>query len=117
MANPSGDGGQGHFLNRLARDPGRCDGHDQAAIAPLDLGKAWPHQTQSLQDTLASYTRDNAWAEFAEGSRGRLAEGMDADIAVLSHDITQYPAEAVTNVNAIAAIMDGQITFQRGVAG
>ena len=85
----------------------------KAAIAPLDLGDNWPDQTQTLQDTLASYTLDNAWAEFAENTRGRLKEGMDADIAVLSHDLTRWPAETITDVNAITAIMDGQITFQR----
>jgi len=69
--------------------------------------------TQTLKDTLASYTLDNAWAEFAEDTRGRLKEGMDADIAVLSHDLTRWPAETITDVNAITAIMDGQITFQR----
>ncbi|MEQ5826069.1 amidohydrolase [Sulfitobacter sp. NFXS29] len=86
----------------------------KAAIAPLDLGDVWPDQTQTLQDTLASYTLDNAWAEFAENTRGRLKEGMDADIAVLSHDLTRWPAETITDVDAITAIMDGQITFQRG---
>ncbi|MEQ3630465.1 MAG: amidohydrolase family protein, partial [Sulfitobacter sp.] len=86
----------------------------KAAIAPLDLGGDWPDQTQTLQDTLASYTLDNAWAEFAEDTRGRLKEGMDADIAVLSHDLTRWPAETITDVDAITAIMDGQITFQRG---
>ncbi|UWR36797.1 amidohydrolase [Sulfitobacter sp. W074] len=86
----------------------------KAAIAPLDLGGDWPDQTQTLQDTLASYTLDNAWAEFAENTRGRLKEGMDADIAVLSHDLTRWPAETITDVDAITAIMDGQITFQRG---
>ena len=85
----------------------------KAAITPLDLGGDWPDQTQTLKDTLASYTLDNAWAEFAEDTRGRLKEGLDADIAVLSHDLTRWPAETITDVNAITAIMDGQITFQR----
>ena len=57
--------------------------------------------------------RWHTWAEFAEDTRGRLKEGMDADIAVLSHDLTRWPAETITDVNAITAIMDGQITFQR----
>lgn len=33
----------------------------KAAIALLDLGPKFRDQTQSLTDTLASYTRDNAW--------------------------------------------------------
>jgi predicted amidohydrolase YtcJ len=85
----------------------------KAAIAPLNLGNDWPDQAQNLRDTLASYTMDNAWAEFAEKRRGRLKIGMDADIAVLSHDLTQRPAEAIIDVNAIVTVMDGQITFRR----
>jgi predicted amidohydrolase YtcJ len=85
----------------------------KAAIAPLNLGNDWPDQAQNLRDTLASYTLDNAWAEFAEKRRGRLKIGMDADIAVLSHDLAQRPAEAFIDVNAIVAVMGGQITFRR----
>ncbi|SDG95462.1 amidohydrolase [Sulfitobacter delicatus] len=85
----------------------------KAAVAPLNLGNDWPDQAQKLRDTLASYTLDNAWAEFAEKRRGRLKIGMDADIAVLSHDLTQRPAEALIDVNAIVTVMDGQITFRR----
>ena len=85
----------------------------KAAVAPLNLGNDWPDQAQNLRDTLASYTLDNAWAEFAEKRRGRLKIGMDADIAVLSHDLAQRPAEAFIDVNAIVTVMDGQITFRR----
>ncbi|MEX3317043.1 amidohydrolase [Sulfitobacter sp. PS-8MA] len=86
----------------------------KAAIAPLDLGEDWPDQSQSLHDTLASYTRDNAWAEFAEATRGQLKEGMDADIAVLSHNLNDLPAEAVIEASATCVFMDGEMTFQRG---
>ncbi|MEW9921391.1 amidohydrolase [Marimonas sp. MJW-29] len=85
----------------------------KAAIAPLDLGAGWPDQTQSLHDTLASYTRDNAWVEFKEDSFGKLREGMAADIAVLSHDLTGLAPEAITEAAAVVTIMDGTITYQR----
>ena len=85
----------------------------KAAIAPLDLGEGWADQTQSLHDTLASYTRDNAWAEFNENTKGTLAVGMTADVAVMSHDLLQLAPENITIANAVAAICDGKITFQR----
>ncbi len=85
----------------------------KAAIAPLDLGKEWADQSQSLEDTLASYTRDNAWVEFAEDTRGRLKPGMDADVAVLSHDLTQLPPAQITDADARATIMGGELTFHR----
>lgn len=86
----------------------------RAAIAPLDLGPDWPDQTQSLQDTLASYTRDNAWAEFSEACRGRLKTGMAADVVVMSHNLTSLKPENITEAEALTTIMDGEVTFQRG---
>lgn len=85
----------------------------KAAIAPLDLGEGWSDQTQSLHDTLASYTRDNAWVEFNEATKGKLAVGMLADVAIMSHDLTKLPAEEITRAQAMTAICAGKITFQR----
>lgn len=85
----------------------------KAAIAPLDLGPDWPDQTQSLHDTLASYTRDNAWIEFNEDIKGTLAPGMAADIAVLSHDLTALAPAEVTQAQAMTTIFDGKVTYRR----
>lgn len=83
----------------------------KAAVAPLDLGPDWVDQTQSLHDTLASYTRDNAWVGFDEDRRGRLRVGMDADVAVMSHDLTRLAPEDVTEAKAVVTIMDGSVTY------
>ncbi len=85
----------------------------RAALAPVDLGPEWRDQTQSLHDTLASYTRDNAWVEFNEDRKGRLCAGMMADVVVLSEDISGVPPMDLPRVQAMLTICDGQITFQR----
>lgn len=82
----------------------------KAAIAPLRLGPPWRDQTQGLMETLASYTRDNAWVEFAEDRKGRLAPGMMADIVVMSHDLTALAPEGVTAARAVATICAGRVT-------
>ncbi len=84
----------------------------KAAIAPLDLGEGWVDQTQSLADTLASYTRDNAWVAFDEDKYGVLAEGMDADIAVLSRDITALAPLDITEAETVLTVSGGKITYQ-----
>ncbi|UYV36851.1 amidohydrolase [Rhodobacteraceae bacterium D3-12] len=86
----------------------------KAAIAPLDLGPEWPDQTQSLRDTLASYTLDNAWVEFNEDRKGQLKPGMMADIAVMSHDLTSLPPADITQARAVTTICDGVVTYQAG---
>ncbi len=83
----------------------------KAAIAPLDLGPDWVDQRQSLMDTLASYTRDNAWVGFQEEKLGKVKEGMLADIAVLSHDLEKLDPSDITQASAILTICDGNITY------
>ncbi|WP_299561485.1 amidohydrolase [uncultured Sulfitobacter sp.] len=85
----------------------------RAAIAPLDLGSAWPDQTQTLTDTLASYTRDNAWVEFNEDCKGMLKAGMMADVAVLNMDLFRLAPDDITQAYAVLTICDGAVTFQR----
>ncbi|MDE4133499.1 amidohydrolase [Phaeobacter sp. QD34_3] len=84
----------------------------RAAVDPLDLGPDWPEQRQSLLDTLASYTRDNAWVGFNEEARGTLSAGMDADIVVMSHDLQKLPTSALLEAGAVLTLMDGQVTYQ-----
>jgi predicted amidohydrolase YtcJ len=84
----------------------------KAAIAPLDLGPKWPDQTQTLFDTLASYTRDNAWVEFNEDRKGQLKTGMMADVVVMSHDLFALAPADITQATARLTICDGQVTFK-----
>ncbi|MGC1503298.1 MAG: amidohydrolase [Sulfitobacter sp.] len=83
----------------------------KAAIAPLDLGPAWTDQTQSLTDTLASYTRDNAWVEFNEDVKGMLRVGMQADVVVMSHDLHALAPQDITSAHAVMTICDGVVSF------
>ncbi|MEP4198403.1 MAG: amidohydrolase [Aliishimia sp.] len=84
----------------------------RAAIAPLDMGAQWGDQTQTLTDTLTSYTRDNAWAEFREDQKGMLKVGMMADVVVMSHDLAALDANLITDASAVVTICDGGVTFQ-----
>ena len=82
-------------------------------MAPVPAGPLVDDERQTLMDTLAAYTRDNAWVAFDEERYGRLAPGMSADIAVLSHDITQLPPDEITAAQAMLTIFDGSVTFER----
>lgn len=84
----------------------------RAAIAPLNLGPEWTDQTQSLTDTLASYTRDNAWVEFAEDKRGRLTVGMQADVAVMDRDLFALAPDQITQAAAALTICNGRVTYR-----
>lgn len=84
----------------------------RAAIAPMDLGPDWRDQTHTLHDTLASYTRDNAWVEFREDRKGRLAPGMMADVVVMSHDLNGLDPMDIVQAKAVTTICDGVVTHR-----
>lgn len=83
----------------------------QAAVAPLDLGPGWADQGQSLIETLASYTRDNAWVAFREDRMGRLRPGMLADVVVLDADLEAVAPAGIGGVRPVTTICGGRITF------
>ncbi len=84
----------------------------KAAVAPIDLGAPWRDQSQSLMDTLRSYTADNAWLEFNESRKGCLKSGMMADIAVMSHDLEALDPERLDTARAALTICNGRITWE-----
>lgn len=84
----------------------------KAAIAPLDMGPGWTDQTQTLLDTLYSYTAGNAWVEFNEDRKGKLTPGMMADVVVMSHDLTTLAPDKITDASARYTICDGRVTFE-----
>ena len=71
-----------------------------------------PPQRQTLEETLLSYTRDAAYAEFKEHEKGILKEGYLADVVMLSEDIFQTPPEEILRVQPDLTICDGRITHE-----
>lgn len=71
-----------------------------------------PNQSQTLEDTLLSYTRDAAYAEHKEHEKGILKAGYLADVVMLSEDIFQTPKEEIMRVKAVLTICDGEITYE-----
>jgi predicted amidohydrolase YtcJ len=71
-----------------------------------------PHHRQKLEDTLLSYTRDAAYAEFQEGVKGQLKPGYLADLVLLSEDIFKLPPEQMKTVKPLLTMMDGRIFYE-----
>ena len=63
----------------------------------LPAGGFYPAQVLTGEETLRAFTREAAYAAFAEGERGVLREGMAADFAAFSVDpVTCEPAALLT---------------------
>jgi len=72
-----------------------------------------PNQRMTREQTLKSYTIDNAYAAFEEDIKGTLAVGKLADITVLSKDILTIPVEEIMNTEVVYTIVGGVIKYER----
>jgi len=81
------------------------------AVHGTRLPAPWVDNRQSLIETLASYTRDNAWVEFNEHKKGALKPGYLADVAIMEADLFHTKPENLAATRARTTICDGEITF------
>jgi hypothetical protein len=74
----------------------------------------YPDQALTRMEALRSYTINNAWAGFMEGSLGSLTPGKHADIVVLSQDILTIPDADLPTTEVDMTILGGEIRYRRG---
>jgi predicted amidohydrolase YtcJ len=88
-----------------------------AAVARLDQNREpsggwYADERLGLADAVHAYTAGSAAAERAQGRRGVLAAGMDADLVVLSPDPFDRPAEALLETRVALTMVGGRISFE-----
>lgn len=73
-----------------------------------------PRQALDRERVLRAYTAGSAYAEFAEDTKGRLAPGYVADLAVLSQDVLDdaVPVEALPATTSLLTVIDGEIAWR-----
>ncbi|MBL8046573.1 MAG: amidohydrolase family protein, partial [Anaerolineales bacterium] len=78
-----------------------------------------PDHHLTLEEALAGYTRDAAYAEFMENEKGQLAPGFLADMVLLNADLEQTPKETLANLDALQPLVkpvltmtDGRVVFE-----
>jgi hypothetical protein len=71
-----------------------------------------PDQQQNLEQAIASYTYEAAFAEFREDCKGQLRPGMLADLVLLSEDLESVPAEEISRVHPAMTICDGRVVYK-----
>ena len=65
------------------------------------------------EQTLRSYTINNAYAAFEEDMKGSLTPGKLADVTVLSRDIMTVPEDEILETEIVYTIIGGKIKFKR----
>jgi predicted amidohydrolase YtcJ len=84
----------------------------QVALSRQPLAKGLPDQRQSLEDALAAFTRDAAYAEFKENEKGQIKKGFLADMVLLSADLEALPPTELGRARPLMTICDGRITHE-----
>ena len=90
-----------------------------AAITRQDLSgrppDGWyPDQRLTRPEGLKLFTEDAAYAEFAEGRRGKISPGFDADLTVLDRDVVAgtLPASEIPKAKVLLTVVGGEVVFR-----
>ena len=72
-----------------------------------------PGERLGLSQSVEAWTSGSAYAEHAERDKGRLREGMLADITVLDRDLEKTRPEEVAQAKVEATVVGGRLVFER----
>ena len=70
-------------------------------------------ESLTREQTLQSYTLNNAFAAFEEDIKGSLTPGKLADITVLSQDILTVDEDAILDTEVLYTIVGGEVAYSR----
>lgn len=68
-----------------------------------------PEEALSRAEAVAGFTRGAAYAAFAEGRRGVVREGMDADLTLLDTDLGLCPPERLREARVTHTVVGGRV--------
>jgi predicted amidohydrolase YtcJ len=71
-----------------------------------------PDQKISVEETLRSYTYENAYGVFAEQHRGMLKPGYLADLVLLDQDLTKVQPNQLDRVRVKATVVGGRVMYE-----
>ncbi len=75
-------------------------------------GILWPEERVSLEDMIASYTYNGAYANFLEKETGSIEVGKQADLIVLEHNLFEIPADEIAKTKVLLTMVDGKEVFR-----
>jgi predicted amidohydrolase YtcJ len=72
----------------------------------------WPDERASLEDMIASFTYNGAYANFLEDEIGSIQAGKQADIVVLDKNLFEIPAAEIADIKVMLTLFDGKEVFR-----
>ena len=83
-----------------------------AAVTRRPWADGMPDQSATLAEALHGYTAAGAHAGFAEDRIGTLEPGKEADIVILSDDVTALDPDDLAGVTARMTLCAGRVTWE-----
>jgi predicted amidohydrolase YtcJ len=83
----------------------------QAAMTRKKWAESDPDQRFSLEEAVAGYTIEGAYAEFAEESKGMIRKGLLADLTLLDASIEDVAPDTLHAVRPRRVICGGRTTY------
>jgi predicted amidohydrolase YtcJ len=68
-----------------------------------------PEQRLTRLEALRAFTAGAAYAAFAEGRRGMIREGLDADLTLFAEDVLAVPAQRLPALTVTQTIVRGRV--------
>jgi predicted amidohydrolase YtcJ len=70
-----------------------------------------PAENITREEAIIAHTKNNAYAEFAESSKGTLTKGKFADLTVLSQNIFTVPTVALPETRSLLTMVGGKVIY------
>lgn len=71
-----------------------------------------PEEGVSPLEALKMYTCFGAFSSLEERSKGSIAPGKLADLAVLNGDLTRVPPDEIGDIKVVATVIDGKVAWE-----
>lgn len=69
----------------------------------------------SREQALRLYTSGSAWFSREESAKGQIAPGQYADLAILSEDYFEVPADRIRGIESLLTVVGGKVVHGAGV--
>lgn len=75
----------------------------------------WPEERATLEQMIASFTINGAYANFLENTTGSIEVGKVADLVVLDKNLFKIPVNEISAAKVILTIFAGKEVFSNGI--
>jgi len=87
-------------------------GITRSAVGDSSQGVLWPEERATLEQMIASFTYNGAYANFLENRFGSLETGKQADFIVLDRNLFEIPPTEIVDSKVLLTFVDGKEVFR-----